>query len=145
MHSPLLKEQPRWCCWQPVAKPDGEIDRHPLGCYGAVAKCNDAETCTTFAKAFEFYRSSPEAGGLNFLPGGDGDLVPAVFDFDGCIDADGCISPRVMLVLEALGDTYSEYSPSAAAACMPGYSRHRQRATSPRQPRASSSMPADIS
>ena len=109
---PLLKEQARWCCWRPVEKADGNIDRQPLGCNGTVARCNDASTCTTLAEAFEFYRSSTEAGGLNFLPGGDGDLVPAVFDFDGCVDDDGCISPAAQRVLEAIGDTYTEYSPS---------------------------------
>jgi len=70
---------------------DGKIERLPIDTGGRAAACNDASTCGEFDAAWELYRlEGSKAHGLNFLTGGDSDLVVGVFDFDGCISDDGC-------------------------------------------------------
>ncbi|MBX3361132.1 MAG: hypothetical protein KF912_06395 [Phycisphaeraceae bacterium] len=108
-----LKTMPRWACWKAVSNREGgkpkkvPIDPHT----GGAAKSSDPATWGTFDEAIASLARDPSLSGVMFALGEDIGIVGV--DLDGCIDADGIMTPEARALVEEF-DTYSERSPSGS-------------------------------
>lgn len=106
-----LKALPRWVCWKAVPNKDGgkpkkvPIDPHT----GRAAKSTDSATWSTLDEALLNLSRDPSLVGVMFALGEDIGIVGV--DLDGCIDADGAMTPEAKELVEAF-DSYTERSPS---------------------------------
>lgn len=115
-----LKAIPRWVTWRAESKNEGEraakIPYSP-GLSSTRASSTDPDTWGTFAQAEAAYHDGDRTG-VGFVLNNDG-LVGV--DIDHCIDGAGQINPEAMSMLEWLGATYVERSPSGTGIRAFGY------------------------
>jgi putative DNA primase/helicase len=107
----ILKSLPNWIVWRLENRDGKPNNKSPYDAQtGHGAKANDPATWTTFEKALD--AESGAVGkyeGLGFELGG----TPLVgIDFDNAINAEGAVDPYVLSILHALGNPYTEKSPS---------------------------------
>lgn len=98
-----LRRIPRWVRWETVRRRGG-LTKMPLTPAGAAASSTDPETWSRYRDASR----SAVGDGVGFVLNGDG-LV--CLDVDHCVTA-GRVAPWAADLLEAVGDTYVELSPS---------------------------------
>jgi hypothetical protein len=106
-----LKILPNWVVWRLVAK-DGKTTKVPFDAKaGCGAKANDSSTWTTFeiAEAVADPLGGKNYNGIGFELGGT-DIVG--IDFDNAVNTKGVIDPYALSILAALGNPYTETSPS---------------------------------
>ncbi|MBX3316473.1 MAG: hypothetical protein KF902_06360 [Phycisphaeraceae bacterium] len=117
-----LKTMPRWACWKAVSNREGgkpkkiPIDPHT----GGAAKSTDPATWGTFDEAIASLARDPSLSGVMFALGEDIGIVGV--DLDGCIDADGVMTPEARVLVEEF-DTYAERSPSGSGVKMLCYGK----------------------
>lgn len=101
-----LKDRPRWVLWR-YLKRNGKPSKVPYQVNGRFAKSDSPETWTNFETAVANLEGNE---GLGFVFNGDG-LVGV--DLDCCLEDDGVtVKPWALEIIEALGATYVERSPS---------------------------------
>lgn len=111
-----LRERRRWVLWRYKWKPGrkgkpGGWTKVPHRITGGEAKSTDPATWSDFEHALKVYRAGKvKADGIGFVfDAGDG-LVGV--DLDDALDENGAPIGRAAEVLDALGETYIEVSPS---------------------------------
>ena len=103
-----LKDKPSWVLWRYVTR-KGKPSKVPFQVNGKFAKSDSPETWTTYHEALATY----EAGGyegLGFVLDGSDGLIG--IDLDCCLEEDGTPKAWAVEIIEALGVTYVERSPS---------------------------------
>jgi len=117
-----LRERPQWVCWH--NEPDDDkwrkVPYDPIG--GRPAKSNTPQTWSDYESALRRYRAQPDRfDGIGYefskadptSPSFPDDPYTGV-DLDKCRDqATGAITPWALDLLELLGRSYTEVSPSA--------------------------------
>jgi hypothetical protein len=102
-----LANTPRWLVWDRVKKQDGTTAKIPINARTLnPASTSDPQTWSTIHEALEVWTAY---AGLGFVFNGDG-LVG--IDLDGCLDANGTLSPWAKEILDRFSNTYAEVSPS---------------------------------
>lgn len=108
----LLRSAKRWCCWQLKPNPGGRPTKVPDQSTLDVSRCRSWEEVGS--------RQRWSEGGIGFVTTGrlqvklsDGTHATLLFvDLDGCRAQSGEVRPWAISVIEMLGNSYTEVSPS---------------------------------
>lgn len=112
----LLRDQKRWVCWRPEVR-NGRVSKVP---FQALPPSSNASTANSshWASFSDAVNSARLSGcGIGFVMtdvnvGRADDECIVGIDLDGCIDDQSQLEPWAREILDALGPTYTEISPS---------------------------------